>query len=87
MPPSALFLVASLEERARRRLLQDTGRVPTASAVEAEAARIHARDAVDSERELSPLRCPEGALELDTTKLEFDEQVGAILKRVIDLTE
>ena len=82
-----VFLVASLEERARRRLLQDTGRVPTASAVEAEAARIHARDAIDSERELSPLQCPAGALELDTTELEFEEQVGAILKRVIDLTE
>ena len=82
-----VFLVASLEERARRRLLQDTGRDPTDSAVEAETARIHARDAIDSDRELSPLRCPEGALELDTTTLEFEEQVRAILKRVIDLTE
>ncbi len=81
-----VFLVASLEERARRRLLQDTGLDPTESEVEAEAARIHARDAIDSERELSPLRRPEGALDIDTTKLEFEEQVQAILKRVIDLT-
>ncbi len=82
-----VFLVASLEERARRRLLQDTGLHPTESEVVAEAARIHARDAIDSARELSPLRCPEGALEIDTTKLEFEEQVLAILTRVIDLTE
>lgn len=82
-----VFLVASLEERARRRLLQDTGREPTASEVAAEATRIQDRDATDSQRELSPLRRPDGALEIDTTELDFDEQVGAILKRVADLTE
>lgn len=82
-----VFLVASLEQRARRRLFQDTGVDPADSEVEAEAARIYARDVIDSERELSPLRRPEGAFEIDTTDLDFEDQVRAILKRVINLTE
>lgn len=82
-----VFLVASLEQRARRRLFQDTGVDPADSDVEAEAARIYARDLMDSERELSPLRRPEGAFEIDTTDLDFEDQVRAILKRVINLTE
>lgn len=82
-----VFLVASLEERARRRLVQDTGLDPNDAEVEAEAARIQTRDATDTERALSPLRRPDGAFEIDTTALDFEDQVGAILRRVIDLTE
>ena len=82
-----VFLVATLVERARRRLLQDTGEEPSASDVEAEAARIEARDAMDSGRELSPLRRPDGALDIDTTELDFEEQVTAILQAAIALTD
>jgi len=81
-----VFLVAGLEERARRRLLQDTGVDPSEAEVVGEAARIRARDATDSGRELSPLLRPEGAFEIDTTELDFEDQVQAILKRVINLT-
>ena len=81
-----VFLVASLEERARRRLLQDTGVDPSQTDVAGEAARIGSRDAIDSERELSPLQRPEGALDIDTTELEFEAQVDAILRRVTNLT-
>ncbi len=81
-----VFLVAGLEARARRRLLQDSGSAPSAADITAEAGRIEERDRTDSDRELSPLRRPEGAFDVDTTALSFQEQVSLILRRVKDLT-
>ncbi len=81
-----IFLVASLEERARRRLLQDHGREPDVAEVQEEARRIDQRDQADRSRSHSPLRRPEHALEVDTTGLPFDDQVSLILRRVKDLT-
>jgi cytidylate kinase len=81
-----VFLVADLEERARRRLLQDGSGSDDPSAVAAEAAAIARRDAQDSERDISPLREPEGALVIDTTGLSFEGQVDAIVARVRRLT-
>ena len=80
------FLVASLEERARRRLLQDHGREPDVAEIQEEARRIDQRDQADRSRSHSPLRRPEHALEVDTTGLPFDDQVSLILRRVKDLT-
>jgi cytidylate kinase len=81
-----IFLVAGLEERARRRLLQDSGDEPSALEIEEEARRIERRDEADQSRDLSPLRRPEDAVQVDTTGLTFDEQVAVIVKRVKDLT-
>lgn len=81
-----IFLVAGLEERARRRLLQDTGREPTAVELQEEARRIEQRDQADRSRNHAPLRRPEGAVEVDTTGLSFEEQVALILRRVKGLT-
>ena len=81
-----IFLVAGLEERARRRLLQDTGREPTSGEIEEEARRIEQRDQADQSRNHAPLRRPEDAVEVDTTGLAFEDQVALILRRVKDLT-
>jgi len=81
-----VFLVAGLEARARRRLLQDFGEAKGSAEVIAEARRIEERDRKDSDRELSPLRRPQDAFEVDTTALSFEDQVSLILKRVKDLT-
>ena len=81
-----IFLVAGLEERARRRLLQDHGREPHAEEIEEEARRIDQRDQADRTRSHSPLRQPEHAVEVDTTGLSFEDQVSLILRRVKDLT-
>ena len=81
-----IFLVAGLEERARRWLLQDTGREPTSSEIREEARRIEQRDRADQSRNQSPLRRPEDAVEVDTTGLSFTDQVSLILRRVKDLT-
>ena len=81
-----IFLVAGLEERARRRLLQDTGREPTSGEIQEEARSIEQRDQADQNRNHSPLRRPEDAVEVDTTGLPFEDQVALILRRVKDLT-
>jgi cytidylate kinase len=81
-----IFLVAGLEERARRRLLQDSGKEPTPAEIDEEAQRIERRDRSDQSRDHSPLRRPEDAVEVDTTGLPFDEQVALIVRRVKDLT-
>ena len=73
-----IFLVADLEERARRRLLQE-GRDTSPEAVAEEAKRLRERDRTDEEREVSPLRQPADAHVLDTTHLSFPEQVDRIV--------
>ncbi len=78
-----VYLTASASERASRRCreMQDRGQ---AADLEKVLAEIEARDAIDSSRDASPLRPAEDAWELDTTSLEIDEVVAAILKQVND---
>jgi cytidylate kinase len=73
-----VFLTASPEERARRRLTQE-GRAVTPDTLAAEAARLGARDAADASRAVAPLRQAADAVPLDTSSLTFDEQVEAIV--------
>lgn len=73
-----LFMDASPRERARRRLRQRGDEVSDEN-VRSEAARLVARDTQDSERDVSPLRVPEGAIVIDTTDLSFEEQVERIV--------
>jgi len=77
-----IYLVADLEERARRRLRESGAENPTPEAVAAEVDAIHARDRKDSGRDLSPLRPAMDAVEIDTTRLTFDEQVARIVELV-----
>ncbi|HSW28352.1 MAG TPA: (d)CMP kinase [Longimicrobiales bacterium] len=77
-----VFLVADLRERARRRLLEQGAPAPTELELDAEAARIAERDARDAGRAVSPLRRPDGAVDLDTTRLGFEEQVRAVVELV-----
>ena len=76
-----VYLTASLEERARRRLLQE-GREEVEPEIESTAQELARRDRADRERKVAPLRRPADALVLDTTGLGFQEQVNAILKLV-----
>lgn len=77
-----IYLVADLSERARRRL-EDMGvHDPGTEEIAAQAAQIAERDRRDSERQLSPLRKPEDAHLIDTTRLTFEEQVDLIVRCV-----
>lgn len=73
-----VFLEADVRERARRRLGDQGVEDPTPGEVDAEAARLSARDRQDQDREVAPLRKPPGALVVDTTDLAFREQVDRI---------
>jgi cytidylate kinase len=77
--PVKIFLAASLEERARRRRLELGDAAPSLSDL---AQEIRRRDAMDSDREDSPLRQAEDAVVLDTTGLTIDETADEIVRRV-----
>lgn len=74
-----IFMSATVEERARRRYL-DNERRGISSTIESLQEEIALRDKLDSEREASPLIQAEDALFLDTTNLTIDEAAQAILK-------
>jgi cytidylate kinase len=80
-----VYLVADLAERARRRLLETQG-AASEERVAALADAISARDQKDSGRDISPLRMPDGSIEIDTTRLTFEEQVGRVVDLVRRLT-
>lgn len=86
-PDAALkvFLTASLQERARRRLLQD-GREVSGGSVAEQSMEIRDRDESDSRRAVAPLRRPAGALEIDTTAISFETQVERIADAASALT-
>lgn len=73
-----IFLTASTEERATRRLqeIKATGVNYTYQEV---LKDIENRDRVDSEREHSPLRPAEDSIIIDTTQLSIEEVVGKIV--------
>jgi cytidylate kinase len=75
-----VYLVADLEERARRRLLESGTSDPTPERLAVEVDAIHARDRKDAGRDLSPLRPAEGSVEIDTTALAFEDQVARIVE-------
>lgn len=81
-----VFLVADLEERARRRLLE-RGEAAGPAALEREVAAISGRDRHDSQRRVSPLEPAPDAHLLDNTDLTVDEQVERVVGLIRRLTE
>jgi cytidylate kinase len=75
------FLVASLEEKVRRRAAQFERR---GQPVDQEAMRkeVEERDRVDTERAVAPLRPAPDAIVIDTDHLDVDQVVDVILKHV-----
>jgi cytidylate kinase len=79
--PVKVFLTASPEARARRRLLQ-RGVLPGPAEVDREAAELAERDRRDRARAVAPLRQAADAMLLDTTNLGFADQVQEIVALV-----
>ena len=79
--PLKVFLTASPEERARRRLAErEGGRGGSGEAeVRREAEALAARDRADSTRAVAPLRAAADAVVLDTTRLSLEQQVQAVV--------
>jgi cytidylate kinase len=76
-----VFLDATLEERARRRLLESRSKGVEVS-VSALTAQMRERDERDSTRADAPLAQAPDAVYLDSTELSEDEVAEAILKMV-----
>ncbi len=79
--PVKIYLTASAEKRAERRLIQyrEQGENPSFEDV---LAAVNARDEQDTHREADPLRQAEDAVVVDSSDLSFDETVAAILALV-----
>jgi cytidylate kinase len=84
--PSAdykFFLVASLDEKVRRRAAQFERR---GERVDAEAMRteVEERDRVDTQRAVAPLRPAPDAVVIDTDRLDVDQVVELILEHIAE---
>ena len=80
-----IFLTASPEVRARRRMLELEQR-GTPEPYEKILKEIEQRDWDDSHRATAPLRQAEDAVLLDTTELNFEESREALLKLIRERT-
>ncbi|NPC92776.1 (d)CMP kinase [Bacillus sp. WMMC1349] len=76
-----IFLLASVEERAKRRFEENIKKGYNVN-YETLAEEIRRRDKLDSEREISPLKKADDALEIDTTSLSIEEVAEKILQVV-----
>ena len=74
-----IFLTATPEARARRRLEQ-RGQAVDPVELAREAERLAARDRADSSRPVAPLRRADDALDVDTTNLDLADQVDQIVR-------
>jgi CMP/dCMP kinase len=78
--PVKAFLVASDDERARRRQ-RDEAAAARAVAVDEVKAALDRRDAIDRGRSVSPLRAADDAIVIDTTHLDVEAVVATIVLR------
>lgn len=82
-----VFLTASVEERARRRLAQWNEKHPDEPQTMTQIVQnIQERDRKDTERAISPLRQAEDAILLDTTSLTREETIDALTAMVKKVT-
>lgn len=77
--PLKIFLTATPDERARRRLFQ-RGQAMDVEQVRRESRALAARDAADSNRLIAPLQPAPDAVLLDTTALTLEQQVTRVVE-------
>lgn len=78
-----VFLRASVEERAQRRHAENVQK-GFPSDLEKLKEEIAARDKIDSEREVAPLRKADDAVEIDTTSLSIADVVEKIMELALE---
>ena len=77
--PLKIFLTATADARARRRLFQ-RGQQVDGELVRRESEALAARDAADSNRRVAPLKPAPDAVLLDTTALTLEQQVAQVVE-------
>lgn len=76
-----IFLIASVEERAKRRYTENVQKGITTDLVKLKQ-EIEQRDRIDTEREVAPLIKANDAIEIDTTSLSINDVAQLILQEV-----
>ena len=76
-----IFLVASVEERAKRRFIENQEKGIEISYEEL-VEDIRRRDYIDSTRKESPLKKAEDAIEIDTTTMTIEEVVSTVTELI-----
>ena len=84
--PVKIFLTASAKTRAERRYreLKEKGQQVTLEGV---LADIQARDRQDTTRAVAPLRQADDAVLLDTSALDLEQSIAAVLRIIREKTE
>ena len=77
-----IFMIASAEERARRRMAERELKGNNTQTLEETIQEICERDRKDSTREINPLRKADDAIEIDSSHLSIDEVVAKITQLV-----
>jgi cytidylate kinase len=77
--PLKVFLTATPDERARRRLSQ-RGQAVDQELVRRESDALAARDTADANRRIAPLKAAPDAVLLDTTTLTLEQQVAHVVE-------
>mgnify|MGYP001156159095 FL=1 len=80
-----IYLTASIGARAKRRLNEYAEKGITGLGFNEIATQILERDRFDSNREVSPLRKANDAIEIDTSNLTLQEQSEKIYKLALDI--
>jgi cytidylate kinase len=84
--PVKLWITASPEERARRRLRESLAGIEDATLRDI-AARIRARDGLDASRAISPLAQAAGAVVIDTTLLGETAAIQAAMDAIAHVVQ
>lgn len=74
-----IFVTASAEVRAQRRLAELRGKGDETTTFEEVLKNVEERDYIDSHRDVSPLRQADDAKVLDNSELSFDQQDAILL--------
>lgn len=78
------FLTASVDERAKRRLIELEATGSDAPSYEEVKAQIVERDRGDSTRAIAPLKRAPDAIELDTSQMTLDQVVQSMEKCILE---
>lgn len=80
-----IFQTASVECRAKRRYIENLEKGISTTLEEIEES-VRKRDYIDSHRDFAPLREAEDAIHLDTSDMDIDQSVEAVLKIIAEKT-
>ncbi len=79
-----IYMIASIEERARRRFKEFQEKNINISLEEVKA-NLQMRDDIDSNRSVSPLKKAEDAYEFDNSNIPIDKELDLLLKKIEEI--